>query len=161
MLVASHDVRVTILGQLVDYDIMVNSPNQNTGLRRPLLRAESHSSFPVTTGYSKRTYMPRSPYPPPRHADGGLEVTSHPKRITFLHPGYPRDAQPLLILPACNQDNTIDHEVARIACAVVACNEFEGFFTTDVRGERRVYGSQLPFTEEGYFFQVPGRDGMV
>lgn len=36
------------------------------------------------------------------------------------------DAQPLLILPACDRNDTIDHEIARIACAVVACNEFDG-----------------------------------
>lgn len=105
--------------------------------------------------------MPRDPYPLPQHPDRGISISSLPKRITFLQPGYGCDAQPLLILPACDQNDTIDHELARIACAVVACNEFDGFFTTDICGNCRVYEAQLPFTEEGYFFHVPKQADQV
>lgn len=102
--------------------------------------------------------MPREPYPRPRHPDDGVHISSSPKQIIFRHPGYAPHARTLLILPACDQGDTIDHEIARIACAIVACNEFDGFLTTDVLGERRVEGAQLPFLNEGYFFHVPGRE---
>ena len=103
--------------------------------------------------------MPRDPYPYPQHPDKGAGASTAPKRITFRHPGYERNAQPLLVLPACDPDATIDHEIARIACAVVACNEFGGFFTTDIAGEHRVSGTQLAHREEGYFFHIPGQNG--
>ena len=106
--------------------------------------------------------MPRSAYPPPQQPDGGAALPSLSKHIEFLHPGYGRDEQqPLLILPTCDPNDTIDHELVRLACALVACNEFEGFFTTDVLGQCRVSESQLPFREEGYFFQVSRRNGMI
>lgn len=101
--------------------------------------------------------MPRKPYPPPQHPEGSTAVSTTPERITFLHPGYPRDAQPLLVLSACEEGNKIDYELARIACAIVACNAIEGFFTTDVAGQCPVSGSQLAIVEEGYFFQVLGK----
>ena len=103
--------------------------------------------------------MPRAPYPCPQHPDKGTGVSPFPKHIIFRHPGYGREAQPLLILPACDLNDTIDHELARTACAIIACNELDGFFTTDVHGEHRVYGAQLPHTEEGYYFHVPGQNG--
>lgn len=103
--------------------------------------------------------MPRSAYPPPQHLDGGATISNTPKQITFLHPGYRPEAQPLLILPACDENDTIDHELARVACAIIAGNKFEGFITTDAPGNNRVFKSQLPFTDDGYFFHVPSLNG--
>lgn len=103
--------------------------------------------------------MTRQPYPPPQHLDKSAVASWPPKQIALLHPGYAGDAQLFLILPACDENDTIDHELARIACAVVACNAFDGFLTTDAGGVCRVNGAQLPFIDEGYFFHVPDRDG--
>lgn len=104
--------------------------------------------------------MPRRAYPPPQHADGGRSVSAQPRRIVFQHPAYPLFAQPLFTFAACDENDTIDHEIARAACAVAASNRYDGYLTTDVTGRERVTLPQLPFIENGYFFHVPGYDSM-
>lgn len=101
--------------------------------------------------------MFRSAYPTPRYADGEAAISAQPGKIAFRHPEYPAYAQKLLILPACDKDTTINQELARVACAIVACNRFDGYITTDVDGHDQVSDSQLPLRENGYFFHVPRR----
>lgn len=101
--------------------------------------------------------MPRIAFPRPRAHDGKTGVPEEVNHIIFLHPGYESGAQSLLLLPACDDDDTIDYEVARIACAIVACNRYDGYFTTDQAGLQRVPEPRLDCTNEGYFFQVPNR----
>ncbi|ERF73777.1 hypothetical protein EPUS_08575 [Endocarpon pusillum Z07020] len=90
--------------------------------------------------------------------DGKSLVSGIAKEIKFHHPRYRAEAQTFLILPACDENDTIDHEIARAACAIIACNPNDGFFTTDEAGANRVTESQLPYREEGYFFQAPSSD---
>lgn len=53
------------------------------------------------------------------------------------------------ILPAYDQNDTTDYEVSRIACAIITNHDY-------VKGERRVYGSQLLFIEDYISSTYPG-----
>lgn len=104
--------------------------------------------------------MPRKAYAKPQHQDRGKTVSSQPAKIVFQHPSYPLFGPPLFTFAACDKNNTIDHDIARTACAVVAGNRFDGYLTTDADGQERVTEQQLPYIENGYFFHVPGYDSM-
>lgn len=79
-----------------------------------------------------------------------------PRRVDFLHPGYPQSAV-LLSLPALD-DGGIDFDTALVACGLVAGNRWnDGFFSSDRSGAIR---AQRPddgvLREPQYFFQLPG-----
>ncbi|KAK4136067.1 hypothetical protein BT67DRAFT_230664 [Trichocladium antarcticum] len=79
-----------------------------------------------------------------------------PRRVDFLHPGYPHSAV-LLSLPALD-DGGIDFDTALAACGLVAGNRWnDGFFSSDRSGAIR---AQRPddgvLREPQYFFQLPG-----
>jgi len=102
--------------------------------------------------------MPRDPYPDPQHEDKGEGITTLPNNIAFRHPGYADPAsQILFLLPACD-DNTVDYDVAKTACAIVACNRFDGFLTRDIKGHDIITDTRLPLRAEGYYFHVGGSE---
>ena len=91
-----------------------------------------------------------------RPAANEPEFQQRPRRIDFLHPGYPGSAV-LLSLPALDHGG-IDCDTALAACGVVAGNRWsDGFFSLDRSGDVKV---QRPgdgiLREPQYFFQLPG-----
>jgi hypothetical protein len=73
----------------------------------------------------------RDSYGRPSHQDGGRHLpadSSHKAR--FRHPGYGDNSNILIILPGLDHSQGgIHHETARIACAMLANNRWDGFFT--------------------------------
>jgi hypothetical protein len=59
-------------------------------------------------------------------------------------------------LPACDEGSTLSRDVALVACALIACNRYDGYFTLDVAGEERIETTQLACRVNGYYFQLPG-----
>lgn len=88
-------------------------------------------------------------------------MSAQPRKIVFQHPSYPPFTQSLFTFAACDENDTIDHEITRAACALTADNRYDGYLTTDVAGQERVTVPHLPFIEDGYFFHVPGYDSMT
>ena len=77
-------------------------------------------------------------------------------RIKFRHPGYPDNHNILLSLCGVDHpDGGIHHETARIACAIVANNRWDGFLSEKHCG----LGINIPrngiIRGQGYYFQVP------
>lgn len=104
--------------------------------------------------------MPRAPYLPPQHVDGGKTVAFPLKNVYFSHPGYEVACQTFLILPAADAGATIHHETARLACAVVAGNRVDGYLSYDRDGQRRVVNDpEFLLDKDEYYFQVPGEHG--
>ncbi|MCJ1471161.1 hypothetical protein MMC07_009809 [Pseudocyphellaria aurata] len=76
--------------------------------------------------------------------------------ITFLHPAYPEDYNSLLKLQAPDHPSGgIHHETARIACAIIAGNRWDGYFTETVDGPRVETPPHGVLQKSDYFFHVP------
>src|SRR5436305_14704871 len=95
----------------------------------------------------------------PQHLDGTDTIsTSYFRRVQFRHPGYPDGKNVLLVLLAPDHPlGGIHHETARIACAVIAGNRWDGYFTESVNGQRVVEGSDAILRKSDYFFHVPNQ----
>lgn len=77
-------------------------------------------------------------------------------QITFRHPAYPSFKNVLLRLPALDHPSGgIHHETARIACAVIAGNRWDGYFTEAIDGPRVDIQSHGLLRNSDYFFHVP------
>jgi len=83
-------------------------------------------------------------------------TVQRPRRVDFLHPGYPGRAV-LLSLPALD-DGGIDFDTALAACGLVAGNRWsDGFFSSDRSGAVSVECPEDGILREPqYFFQLPG-----
>jgi len=99
----------------------------------------------------------RCTYSHPVHPEGGFAVSTNPRhRVILRHPGYD-DANNILILFQApdHADGGLHHETARIACAIIADNRWDGYITT-LRD-----GPMVDVPENGllpcgnYYFQVP------
>lgn len=90
-----------------------------------------------------------------------LSCEPSPRQIRFLHPGYPDEHSLLLALSALDSPNGIHHQTALDACAIVANNRWDGFFTLDRHGGERVPTDDMNVSldADAYYFQVPGSDG--
>ncbi|KAK7932985.1 hypothetical protein LTR80_011501 [Exophiala xenobiotica] len=97
--------------------------------------------------------MPRSPHSSPVTSDSPVQDPT--PTIAFHHPGYPEPAQCFLDLPACDEGSTLSRDVALVACALIACNRYDGYFTLDAAGEERIETTQLACRVNGYYFQLP------
>lgn len=113
------------------------------------------------------------PFRPPANEPGALNnnlVAFQPRRIKFLHPGYPGNAA-LLLLPALdgggaddgggsnnNGGGGIDFDTALVACGLIAGNRWsDGFFSSDRSGAVIVERPEDGILREPqYFFQLPG-----
>jgi hypothetical protein len=101
----------------------------------------------------------RQPYSRPQHPTNPLILEPSPRLIQFLHPGYPPINSLLLALPALDGDG-IHHLTAFYACAIVAGNCWDGYFSLDQEGNVRVQADpQSSLTAGKYYFQVPSADG--
>ncbi|MCJ1422838.1 hypothetical protein MMC29_000718 [Sticta canariensis] len=77
-------------------------------------------------------------------------------QITFRHPAYPTFKNVLLRLPALDHPSGgIHHETARIACAIIAGNRWDGYFTEAIDGPRVETHSHGVLQKSNYFFHVP------
>jgi hypothetical protein len=86
-----------------------------------------------------QTSYARGSCPKPSHHDNGKCLPQEPLRIRFRHPGYQDTDNVLLTLPGLDfVDGGIHYETARVACAIIANNQFHGYFTEDKEGAQRV-----------------------
>lgn len=104
--------------------------------------------------------MPRPAYPKPCHSDGAGTVSLPTREVYFLHPGYPAGQQVLVILPAADESGSLHHETARLSCAMIAGNRFDGFLSEDQEGQRRLpKNTEARLHRDEYYYQVPGEEG--
>src|SRR2546430_78301 len=77
------------------------------------------------------SFLPRACYMSPSHPDGGRNLpTNLAHKVTFRHPGYNDGNNIILVLPALDHlEGGIHYETARIACAICANNQWDGYFT--------------------------------
>lgn len=77
-------------------------------------------------------------------------------QITFRHPAYPSFKNVLLRLPALDHPRGgIHHETARIACAIIAGNRWDGYFTDAIDGPRVEIPSHGVLQKSNYYFHIP------
>ena len=102
------------------------------------------------------TLRPRSQYRTPSHEDGGENLPRDLNHRVYLrHPGYSDTGNILMALPALDHpQGGIHHETARIACAIVANNRWEGFLTETRTGERAHVGPDGILRGNNYYFRV-------
>lgn len=100
---------------------------------------------PVESGGPALSLKRRRPAPAPQ-ANGV---------VFFLHPGYPDSKNVLLSLPALDSGG-IHHETARIACAILADCNWNGFFSLTRDGPRLPAGSDDILTQNRYYFRIEG-----
>jgi hypothetical protein len=105
---------------------------------------------------SDDSVRPRSHYMAPFHEAGGHNI---PRDITYRvflrHPGYSDTANILIILPALDHpQGGIHHETARVACAIIANNRWEGFLTETRTGEPASTDPDEILRGTSYYFRV-------
>lgn len=80
-----------------------------------------------------------------------------PRRINFLHPAYERSQNVLFHMLAFDSpDGGLHHATARIACAIVAGNRWDGFFACTPTGPAIDASDDELLTDSEYYFIVPG-----
>lgn len=77
--------------------------------------------------------------------------------VSFKHPAYPDGANTLLRLQATDSSpgGGLHHETARIACAIIACNAWDGYFSRTRDGPQVAEDPDDVLKEKIYYFQVP------
>ncbi|KAF9883280.1 hypothetical protein FE257_003800 [Aspergillus nanangensis] len=90
-------------------------------------------------------------------ADGASTATDsdHFRKVKFLHPGYPDNANILLVLPAFDSGG-IHYETARIACGILANCRWDGYFRAVKNGPRVEAGVDAILTNPEYYYCVDG-----
>ncbi|MCJ1349575.1 hypothetical protein MMC31_007816 [Peltigera leucophlebia] len=90
-------------------------------------------------------------------------MTSH-SHISFRHPGYPDngDLNVLLRLPTIDSRNQqhrspkgVYYDTALVACALIAGNSWDGFFTRTRRSGPIIMGPKDLLLRKSYYFNVP------
>src|SRR2546421_39139 len=106
-----------------------------------------------------QTSYARGSHPKPSHHDKGECLPGEPPYIRFRHPGYQDRNNVLLTLPGLDVvHGGIHHETARVACAIIANNQFHGYFTEDKEGTQRVLAPEDGIlSAEDYYFHVDGQ----
>ncbi|KAK3216213.1 hypothetical protein GRF29_8g2618833 [Pseudopithomyces chartarum] len=98
----------------------------------------------------------RPKYDTPSHKDGGQSLpTNLDYKVYLRHPGYSDTGNILLALPALDHSQGgIHHETARIACAILANNRWDGFFAETKAGQPIQAGPDDILREKNYYFFV-------
>ena len=84
--------------------------------------------------------------------------TTHNRLITFKHPGYPDDYKQNVLLRLYSWDSPnggLHAGTALLACALVACNAWDGYFTAELDGQRLEFQYDDILSAEVYYFHVP------
>ncbi|KAK5202878.1 hypothetical protein LTR41_011390 [Exophiala xenobiotica] len=100
----------------------------------------------------------RQPYSDPSH-HGADHIPAQPRKIRFLHPGYSDEEDILLQFDAYDgSGGGVHYRTAHTACAMIANNQSNGFFSTDADGQAPIApsDSDAHLLEEAYYFHVPG-----
>jgi hypothetical protein len=99
----------------------------------------------------------REQYGNPSHPGGRIVFPVAPRKIKFRHPGYPDDANILLQFSPCDETNGIHYQTAHVACAIVADNRWDGYFSIDKEGTHRIepLNPDASLEEDEYYFHVP------
>jgi hypothetical protein len=108
---------------------------------------------------TKMTQLPslvRQPYAKPSHIDHGISLPSDSGTIAFRHPGYDDSSNILLLMPALDPHAGIHHMTALIACCILADNQWEGYFTEDKEGQKKVEAPEDgTLRGRNYYFHIP------
>ncbi|KAK4984655.1 hypothetical protein LTR66_008419 [Elasticomyces elasticus] len=115
----------------------------------------SDSSSDASRLIQLREAVPAQPADPSTVFSGSERST-----IYFRHPGYPQFARQNILLKLYAFDNLLrglHYGVAHTACAMVACNAWNGYFTT-LEGQRVDLQADDLLTAENYYFQIPGQE---
>lgn len=80
--------------------------------------------------------------------------------IQFLHPAYNTGANKFLELNAWDAEaGGMHYGLAHTACAIIANNRFDGYFSTERMPGRQMLNADwnqiLPLNSGGYYFHVP------
>ncbi|KAH8691857.1 hypothetical protein BGW36DRAFT_386495 [Talaromyces proteolyticus] len=108
------------------------------------------------TLYDENILLQRAPYGDPiTHIPTSLKFDPN-YDIYFRHPAYPDPHDILIILPGLDHPHGgIHHQLALDACAILANNRYEGWFTEDREGNERV---NVPLSgilrKRNYYFRV-------
>lgn len=82
-------------------------------------------------------------------------IPSIPRPIWFRHPGYDDQHNVLFTLIGLDSpEGGLHRETARLACAIVAANRWDGYLSTSANGPRIGDGVEL-LMEFNYYFIVP------
>ncbi len=110
---------------------------------------------------STDTVQPRPPYKTPSHNDGGQNLPTHGQhKVNLRHPGYEGN-NILITLPALDHpEGGIHHETARVACAIVADNRWDGYLSETERREEISMPPDGVLRKPEYYFHVPD-NGML
>lgn len=98
---------------------------------------------------TRSTITPRVVYAPPSRP---IDL----RFISFRHPGYPDRCNTLFTFSA-SDDDRMHHETARLACAVIAGNRWDGALYQDMDGQQRYTGGPNEILRaSNYYFHLPG-----
>lgn len=102
-------------------------------------------------------FQPRSLYPTPSHPDGGIcDTELSCRKVRIHHPAYKDDSYTLIAFIGLDHPaGGIHHETARIACAILAGNRWDGFLTETRTGERIREDSNSILQKSKYYFRLP------
>ncbi|KAK5019448.1 hypothetical protein LTR39_000373 [Cryomyces antarcticus] len=101
----------------------------------------------------------REYYPPKAAQPSATFSGSHLHKIAFRHPGYRDEFEQNVLLTLYAFDNHnrgLHYATAHTACALVACNAWEGYLTHTRDGERLQLTADGLLTEKEYYFRLPG-----
>ncbi|KAI4173591.1 MAG: hypothetical protein LQ348_006533 [Seirophora lacunosa] len=88
---------------------------------------------------------------------GLSQFPASPRRINFLHPAYERSQNVLFHMLAFDSpDGGLHHATARIACAIVAGNRWDGFFARNPTGPAIDASDDDLLKDSEYYFIIPG-----
>ncbi|KAI8710573.1 HNHc domain-containing protein [Fusarium sp. LHS14.1] len=98
------------------------------------------------------------------HFISGVATHSKPRFIDIIHPGYEdsgEDAEGnVLISLRAFDESGVDYDVAHTACAILAANRWDGYFSYDRNGNTKVVPPRDRILgEKSYYFYVPSAAG--
>lgn len=92
----------------------------------------------------------------PSHHDQGKSLPSCSNQIAFRHPGYDDPLNIILFIPGLDLDGGVHHATALVICGILADNRWDGYFSEDKEGQRKVeIGSDDTLKGESFYFQLP------
>src|SRR6266487_564593 len=106
---------------------------------------------PPDLSLRQAAFPPPLPFPPQSFSDNPDHT------INFRHPAYPDDFNQNILLTLYafdHPDGGLHYGTAFLACALVAGNAWNGYFTTTVDGPKVVKEDDQLLREKNYYFHV-------